>query len=185
MNYLALLLFFFGMAAAAIAVFPSLILMSLSLLLAVLWGVNEFYFQSGRISSLLFVLGVSLLAFASLFAAIDILVISGIALTLVAWDISLFHGEVTPYLTGRDSKESKLTQQYKTLGKQRLIMVSLLSGIGLLIGGAARMVRIELPFILLLVILCVAIVSLTLILRLAGKIYPPPPDIPRYRRKGR
>ena len=56
---------------------------------------------------------------------------------------------------------------------------------GLLIGGAARTVRVELPFIHVLLIVCVAMVSLTLILRLAGRIYPPPPAISPFRRKGK
>lgn len=184
-NYLALVLFTLAMAAAAIAVFPSPILMSFSLALAVLWGVTEVYFRDRRISSLLFVLGAGLLAFASLVTAIDLLAISGMALALVAWDISLFHREISPYLVGSDRKESNVHQQCSNLGKRRLMTVALLSGIGLLIGGAARTVRVELPFIHVLIIVCVAIVSLTLILRLAGRIYLPPPPASPFKRKGR
>ncbi len=184
-NYLALVLFTLAMAAATIAVFPSLILMNLSLLLAVLWGVNEFYFRDGRISSLLFVLGAGLLAIASLVTAIDLLAIGGVALALVAWDLSLFRREISPYRADSDNKESNAYQQCNNLGKRRLMTVSLLSGIGLLIGGAARAVRVELPFIHLLLIICAAIVSLALILRLAGRIYPPPSVISPFRRKGK
>ncbi|MCI2426370.1 hypothetical protein LM597_03040 [Candidatus Acetothermia bacterium] len=185
MGYLALVLFTLAMAAAAIAAFPAPILMGLSLLLAVLWGANEFYFRDERINSLLFVLGAGLLALAILITAIDILAIGGLALALVAWDISLFYREISPYLASSKNKESNAYQQSNNLGKRRLMTVAMLSGIGLLIGGAARTVRVELPFIHVLLVICVAIVSLTLILRLASRIYPPPPVTSQYRRKSR